>query len=90
MELNMPGWMVSPLSVNSHMTAPQHSAAKTENLVASGGTGLTEEDDVYLAEYGAFARGMNDATTREHTYRTIYGTCEGGEEGPMNTCLPVH
>lgn len=67
MELNMPGWMVSPLSLNNHITAPQHNAAKRENLVASGGMGFTEEEEGDLVEYGAFARGRNDATTREQT-----------------------
>lgn len=46
----MPGWIDSPLSLNSHMTAPQHNAAKRENLVASGGMGFTEEEDSDLVE----------------------------------------
>ncbi len=69
MELNMPGWIVSPRSLKSHMTAPQHSAAKMENCVASGGSGLPGAALVF--EYGVFARARKEATTREQTYRTI-------------------
>lgn len=71
MELNIPGCIVSPLSLNSHITAPQHSAAKMENLRASGGMGRTAEFAVEDMAYGVDARGINDATTREQTYRTI-------------------
>jgi hypothetical protein len=39
-ELNMPGWMVSPLFWKSHMTAPHERAAKNEKSRASGGMGL--------------------------------------------------
>lgn len=63
----MPGWMDSPFSLNSHMIAPQQNAANRENLVASGGMGLTEEEEDDFVEYGEFARGRNDATTREQT-----------------------
>ena len=72
MELNIPGWIVSPRSWNSHMTAPQHTAAKTEKYLASGGTGFTAEDAVDVMLYGEGARGMKDATTREQTYSTIW------------------
>lgn len=67
MELNIPGWIVSPRSWNSHITAPQHTAAKTEKYFAFGGTGLTADEAVEDMLYGVGARGMNDATTREHT-----------------------
>lgn len=69
MELNMPGWMVSPRSLNSHITPPQQRAAKMENCVESGGRGLP--DPGAELGYGDFARAMKDATTREHTYNTI-------------------
>jgi hypothetical protein len=72
MELNIPGWIVSPRSLNSHMTAPQQTAANTEKYLESGGTGLTAEDAVDDMLYGAGARGMKDATTREQTYSTIW------------------
>lgn len=41
MELNMPGWMVSPLSLNSHITAPHERAANTVKYRELGGTGFT-------------------------------------------------
>lgn len=43
MELNMPGWMVSPLFWKSHMTEPHARAAKREKYRESGGTGFTAE-----------------------------------------------
>lgn len=63
----MPGWIVSPLFSNSHMTAPQTNAAKTEKYLESGGIGLATPD-----ADGGFepARGMNDAITREQMYNT--------------------
>ena len=79
MELNMPGWIVSPLSWKSHITAPQQRAAKIENCLASGGKGLP--DAGAAPEYEVFARAMNDATTREHTYNTI---CSGLAEGRVH------
>ena len=67
MELNIPGWIVSPLLVKSHMTAPQHTAANTEKWRAFGGTGFTADEAVEAIEYGEVDRGMKDATTREQT-----------------------
>ena len=93
MELNMPGWIVSPRSLKSHMTAPQHSAAKMENCVASGGRGLPGAAVVF--EYGVFARARKEATTREQTYKTIWedatkiGTCRLGSSA-LETHLLVH
>jgi len=52
------------------MTAPHDNAAKYENSCASGGIGRTLPD-VDGAPDDVPALGMNDATTREHTYRTI-------------------
>ena len=40
-ELNIPGWMVSPRCSKSHMTAPHENAAKSVNAFESGGRGLT-------------------------------------------------
>ena len=68
-ELNMPGWIVSPRSWKSHITAPQTTAAKMENCRASGGSGRPGAGVVF--EYGVLARERNDATTREQTYSTI-------------------
>lgn len=47
-ELNMPGWIVSPLFSNSHITNPQEIAAKAVKYRESGGMGFTpdvEEDE---------------------------------------------
>lgn len=47
-ELNMPGWIVSPLFSNSHITSPQEIAAKAVKYRESGGMGFTpdvEEDE---------------------------------------------
>lgn len=71
MELNMPGWIVSPRSLKSHITAPQQTAAKMEKYRALGGTGFTGDEAVDDMLYGDGARGMRDATTREQTYKTI-------------------
>ena len=70
MELNMPGWIVSPLSWKSHITAPQQRAAKIENCLESGGSGLPAALPGPL-EYGVLARARKEATTREQTYNTI-------------------
>ena len=67
MELNMPGWMVSPCSLKRYMTAPQQSAAKTEKYFALGGTGLAGDPTIEEMLYGALDRGINDATTLEQT-----------------------
>lgn len=68
MELNMPGCIVWPRWLNSHITAPHERAANTVKYRESGGMGLTapdvEPDD---DEYGAAARGMKDDTTRDTT-----------------------
>ena len=86
----MPGWIVSPRSLNSHITAPQQTAAKMENWRASGGSGLPGAAGAF--EYGVFARARKDATTREQTYSTIWwqeevnGTLAYTEMSP----LPAH
>lgn len=41
MELNMPGWIVSPRWRNKYMTAPHDSAAKRVKYRESGGWGFT-------------------------------------------------
>ena len=65
----MPGWMVSPLFSNNHITAPQTNAANMEKYLESGGMG-------FVAAVGdcalGVARGMNDAITREQMYSTTY------------------
>lgn len=70
----MPGWMVSPRWRKSHITAPQETAAKTVKYRESGGNGLVpgpESADWGEELYGVPARGINEATTRDTTYRTI-------------------
>jgi hypothetical protein len=52
------------------MTAPQQTAAKTENARDSGTMGLTSASE--FVGGAAFARGRKEATTREQTYSTIY------------------
>lgn len=48
-------------------------AANIENWRASGGMGFTVPGvDGVDEEYAVLARGMKDATTREHTYKTIF------------------
>ena len=74
MELNIPGWMVSPRWRKRYITAPQESAAKTVKYRASGGMGFTAELarlDADVALYGCVARGRKDARTLEMTYNTI-------------------
>lgn len=75
MELNMPGWIVSPRSLNNHITAPQQTAANMENWRESGGTGLPGAAGEF--EYGDFARARKEDTTREQTYNTIWMTGRG-------------
>lgn len=65
----MPGWMVSPLCSNNHITVPQTIAANTEKYLESGGIGLVTA--VGGCGLGV-ARGMNDAITREQMYSTTY------------------
>lgn len=72
MELNIPGWILSPLLLKSHMTAPQQMAANMEKCLAFGGTGFTPDGGDEDVEYGEDALGMNDAMTLEQTYRTIW------------------
>lgn len=70
MELNMPGWIVSPLFWKSHMTEPHARAAKREKYRESGGTGFTVElanEDWGDVLYGEEARGMKAETTRDTT-----------------------
>jgi len=70
MELNMPGWMVSPLFWKSHKAEPHARAAKREKYCESGGTGFTGElanEDRGDIWYGEEARGMKDETTRDTT-----------------------
>ncbi len=71
MELNIPGWMVSPRWRKRYITAPQESAAKTVKYRASGGMGFTAEVAGLDAEVGCVARGRKDARTLEMTYNTI-------------------
>ena len=70
LELNMPGWIVSPRWRKSHITAPQETAAKTVKYRESGGNGLVpgpESADWGEELYGVPARGINEATTRDTT-----------------------
>ena len=68
MELNIPGWMVSPRSLNNHMTAAHDRAAKTVKYRASGGIGFTDEwEGLEDVEYGVLERGIKEARTRETT-----------------------
>lgn len=53
------------------MTRPQERAAKAVKYRESGGTGFTPVFGEEV-EYGCVARGMKEATTREHTYNTIW------------------
>lgn len=69
MELNIPACSVSPRSRKRNMTRPQQTAANAENVLDSGGIGLTTAPEPLAGE--GKARGRNDATTREQTYRTI-------------------
>ena len=63
----MPGWIVSPLCSNNHITQPHIRAAKTEKYRESGGTGFTAA----VVRCGLrVARGINDAITREQMYNT--------------------
>lgn len=69
-ELNIPGWMVSPRCWNSHITAPHERAANTVKYLECGGIGFTAEvasADCGDVLYGDEDRGMKDATTRETT-----------------------
>ena len=66
----MPGWIVSPRSLNSHITAPQQIAAKMENWRELGGRG--RPGAVGEFEYGDFARSRKEDTTRAQTYKTIW------------------
>lgn len=88
MELNIPGCTVSPRSLKSHMTAPQHTAAKIENWAASGGSGRVPAAGGADEEYGVFARERKAATTREQTYSTIWRHASahgGGQHGAPHT-----
>lgn len=70
MELNIPGWIVSPLCRKSHITAPHETAANMVKYFESGGSGFTGDPasaDCGEVLYGDVARGMKEATTRETT-----------------------
>lgn len=43
MELNIPGCIVSPLCLKSHMTAPHDRAAKAVKYLELGGRGFTTD-----------------------------------------------
>lgn len=71
MLLYMPGWIVSPLCSNNHITKPHESAAKAPKYRESGGNGREGEPGGGGGREDG-PRGIKDATTREHTYSTIY------------------
>lgn len=67
----MPGWRVSSLNRNNHITVAHESAANAVKSGADGGMGLFVPFGPFFEGSIGVARGRKEAITRETTYKTI-------------------